>query len=101
MAPRDPIFEALERDITEFLNIGSRRRAELTNMSVARDLGAWLIGEIPLVGQQLADAWQDNVWADMKAKMTAFEVEAYTQTTRFLPDTIALLNTFQRTPEGR
>ncbi len=67
-------------------------------MSVVRDVGGWLLGQIPLVGDFLADAYQDNVWADMCRRLTPQEVNTFTEVTRRYPDTLALLATFQRQP---
>ena len=83
-------------------------------MSIARDVGGWLpsassgqaLGQVPLLGSFLADAYQacpepcrrDNVWADMRRRLTPQEIDTFTEVTRRYPDTLALLTTFQRLP---
>ncbi len=64
-------------------------------MSLARDVGSALIGMVPVVGGQLADLYGDNVWANMKRRLTDQEEARFTDVTRRYPDTIALLQTFQ------
>lgn len=98
-AVADPIAEVLEQDAARVLKLTSPRRVEALNISLARDVGGWLLGQIPLVGDFLADAYEDNLWADMRRRLTAQEVEAFTEVTRRYPDTLALLATFQQVPE--
>ena len=95
---QDPILELLERDADRVLRVASPRRAEALNMSVVRDVGGWLLGQIPLVGDFLADAYQDNIWADMTRRLTDQEVNTFTEVTRRYPDTVALITTFQQVP---
>jgi hypothetical protein len=95
----DPIAEVLEQDAVRVLRLSSPRRVEALNMSLARDVGGWLLGQIPLVGDFLADAYEDNLWADMRRRLTAQEVNTFTEVTRRYPDTLALLATFQQVRE--
>jgi len=92
----DPLAEVLERDARRVLNLTSPRRVEALNMSLVRDVGGWLLGQVPLVGDFLADAYEDNLWADMRRRLTTQEVETFTEVTRSYPDTLALLATFQK-----
>ena len=62
-------------------------------------MGGWLLGQVPLVGDFLADAYQDNLWADMRRRLTTQEVNTFTEVTRRYPDTLALLATFQQVHE--
>ncbi len=94
----DPVWELMERDAGRVLGNASPRRAELVNISIARDVGGWLLGQVPLVGELLSDAFEDNLWVDMRRRLTPREIETFTEVTRWLPDTIALLTTFQRMP---
>lgn len=95
----DPIAEVLERDAVRVLKLTSPRRVEALNMSVARDVGGWLLDQVPLVGELLGDALKDNLWADMRKRLTTQEVDTFTEVTRWYPDTLALLATFQKVPE--
>lgn len=97
---QDPVFELLQQDASRVLRVTSPRRAEALNMSIVRDIGGWLLGQLPLVGDFLADAYQDNLWADMRRRLTPREENTFTEVTRRYPDTVALLATFQRLPEG-
>ena len=94
----DPLREVLEQDASRVLRLTCPRRAEAVQMSIVRDVGGWLLGQVPLVGDFLADAYQDNLWADLRRRLTSQEVDAFTEVTRHYPDTLALLATFQRTP---
>ena len=96
----DPLAEVLERDAGRMLNLASPRRVEALNLSIVRDVGGWLLGQVPLVGELIADAYEDNLWADLRKRLTTQEVETFTEVTRWYPDTLALLATFQRVPEG-
>ncbi len=95
----DPIADILERDAGRMLNLTSPRRVEALNMSIVRDVGGWLLGQVPLLGELIADAYEDNLWADMRKRLTSQEVETFTEVTRWYPDTLALLATFQKVPE--
>ncbi len=68
-------------------------------MSAFRDVGGWLLGQIPAVGDFFADAFQDNIWATMRRNLTTLEVETFTDVTRRYPDTLALALTFQKLPQ--
>jgi hypothetical protein len=94
----DPLWTALERDASRVLRLTCPRRVEALQMSVARDVGGWLLGQVPVVGDLLADAYGDNLWADMRRRLTAEEVSTFTEVTRRYPDTLALLATFQQVP---
>ena len=96
---QDPVFELLEQDASRVLGVASPRRVEAVNMSIVRDVGGWLLGQVPLVGDFLADAYQDNLWADLRRRLTPQEENAFTEVTRWYPDTLALLATFQRVPQ--
>ena len=95
---RDPIFEALTSDVSRFASAASPRRMELVGMSVVRDAGVFLLGLVPGVGDLVADLYGDNVFAEMRRRMTDQETETFTEVTRRWPDTIALVQTFQRLP---
>ena len=71
----------------------------LIGRSLIRDVGGYLLDQIPGVGSALSDAFQDNLWADMRASMTREEDESFVEITRRWPDTIALIQTFQNLPE--
>ena len=70
-------------------------------MSVARDVGSYALGIVPVIGDLLADFWGDNIWAEMRKRLTDQETATFTEVTRRWPDTIALVTTFQRIPERR
>ena len=95
----DPLAEILERDAGRMLSLTSPRRVEALNMSIVRDVGGWLLGQVPLLGELIADVYEDNLWADMRKRLTAQEVDIFTEVTRWYPDTLALLATYQRVPE--
>lgn len=99
MQVRDPIFDTLKRDVARFAQVTTPRRVELVNMSIVRDVGSFLLGQIPAVGDFVADLYGDNLWANMRRRMTDQEASTFTQVTRRFPDTIALVQTFQRIPE--
>ena len=95
----DPVWEAVEQDASRVLKLTSPRRVEAVNMSIVRDVGGWLLGQVPLVGDFLAEAYEDNLWADLRRRLTPQEEDAFTEVTRWYPDTLALLATFQRVPQ--
>ena len=95
----DPLRKVLEQDASRVLRLTSPRRVEAVNMSIVRDVGGWLLGQVPLVGDFLAEAYEDNLWADLRRRLTPQEESAFTEVTRWYPDTLALLSTFQRVPE--
>jgi hypothetical protein len=97
----DPVWDLVGRDATRVLRLTCPRRVEALQMSIARDVGGWLLGQVPVVGDLLADAYEDNLWADMRRRLTSEEVETFTEVTRRYPDTLALLATFQQTPVCR
>lgn len=72
---------------------------DLIGRSLVRDVGGWLLDQVPGVGSFLSDAFMDNIWADMRASMTREEDEAFVEITRRWPDTVALIQTFQNLPE--
>ena len=94
---REPL-RGLEREATRALGLASPRRVELLNVSIAKDVGGWLLGLAPVVGTGIADIWTDNLDADMHRRMTPAEASTLRQETRWLPDSIALIRTFQKEP---
>ncbi len=96
---QDPIAEVIQRDLARFAHVTSPRRVDLVNLALFRDVGAWLLGNIPAVGSFVSDAFADNMYADMKRRMTPQEVNTFTEVTRRWPDTVALIQTFQSLPE--
>ena len=96
---RDPLFEMLVKDLTRVAGSTSPRRMDLIGMSVFRDVGGWLLDQVPGVGSFLSDAFQDNVWADMRQRMLPEEDTAFIEITRRWPDTVALIQAFHRVPE--
>lgn len=99
----DPVFEmlsqAVKSDLRRLAGSDSPRRVELIGRSVVRDVGGWLLDQVPGIGSFLSDAFMDNIWADMRASMTREEDEAFVEITRRWPDTVALIQTFQNLPE--
>jgi hypothetical protein len=100
---RDPLFEviseAVRSDLEKLAGSPSPRRMDLIGRSVVRDVGGWLLDQIPTVGSALSDAFQDNIWADMRENLTREEDQAFVEITRRWPDTVALIQTFQNLPE--
>lgn len=100
---RDPLFEmvsaAVRSDLERLAGSPSPRRMDLIGRSLVRDVGGWLLDQVPGVGSFLSDAFMDNIWADMRASMTREEDEAFVEITRRWPDTVALIQTFQNLPE--
>ncbi len=100
---RDPLFEAISEavrsDLERLAGSPSPRRMDLIGRSVVRDVGGWLLDQIPGVGSALSDAFQDNIWADMRQNLSREEDEACGEITRRGPDTGALIQTFQNRPE--
>ena len=96
---QDPIAQVIQRDLARFAQVTSPRRVDLVNLSIFRDVGSWLLGNIPGVGSFISDAFGDNMYADMKRRMTPEEVDTFTEVTRRWPDSVALIQTFQRLPE--
>ncbi len=68
-------------------------------MSVVRDVGGWFLDQVPLVGELLGDTLKDNLWADMRKRLTVQEVDTFTEVNRWYPGTLALLATYKRVPE--
>ena len=93
------LLAPIERDLEQVMGLASPRRVEAIQMSAARDVGGWLLGQIPVVGDFLADAFSDNIWANMRRNLTQQEVNTFTEVTRRYPDTLALALTFQRLPK--
>lgn len=100
---RDPLFEmvsaAVRSDLEKLAGSPSPRRMDLIGRSLIRDVGGYLLDQIPGVGSALSDAFQDNIWADMRQSLTREEDESFVDVTRRWPDTIALIQTFQNLPE--
>ncbi|MDP3062447.1 MAG: hypothetical protein Q8O40_04420 [Chloroflexota bacterium] len=92
---REPL-RGLEREATRALGLASPRRVELLNGSIAKDVGGWLLGLVPVVGTGLSDIFADHLDADMHRRMTPAEASTLRQETRWLPDSIALIRTFQK-----
>lgn len=93
------LLDPIERDLEQVAGVLSPRRVEAMQMSVARDVGGWILGQIPVVGDFLADAFHDNMWANIRRDLTQQEVETFTDVTRRYPDSLALALTFQRLPK--
>ena len=66
----DPVWQAVEQDASRVLKLTSPRRVEALNMSIVRDVGGFLLGQVPLVGDFLAEAYEDNLWADLRRRLT-------------------------------
>ena len=95
----DPLLDGLKRDLARFAQVTTPRRVELVNMSIVRDVGSFLLGQVPGVGDFAADFFGDNMFANMRRRMTDQETDTFTKVTTRWPDTIALVQTFQRIPE--
>ena len=92
------LLAPIKKDLDQVMGLAAPRRVEAIQMAAARDVGAWLLGQIPVVGDFLADALQDNMWANMRRRLTPQEIDTFTEVTRRYPDTLALALTFQRLP---
>ncbi len=97
----DPLFGPIVRDLEQVAVLASPRRVDALQLSAARDVGGWLLGQLPVVGSFFADAFGDNMWATMRRNLTAREIHTFTDTTRRYPDTLALALTFQSLPQER
>lgn len=66
------------------------RQGEMLAMGAAIDVTQWTLGQIPTVGDILADIVGDNIEADMLRRMTPEEKVRYREDTRFLPSGLAV-----------
>lgn len=74
----------------------SPKEGEMVMQGVTADVVGWALGNIPAVGDIAAAFVNDNIMADVLAKLTPAQQAEYRAQNRVYPNGIALLRTFQR-----
>ena len=74
-------------------------KMDLVLQGVLTDIVGWTVGNIPTVGDFIADFVNDNIMADVATKMTRPQLNELNQQDRVYPNGVALFRTFHRIPD--
>ena len=74
-------------------------KMDLVLQGVLTDIVGWTVGNIPTVGDFIADFVNDNIMADVATKMTQPQRTELNQQDRVYPNGVALFRTFHRIPD--
>ena len=72
------------------------QKGELVMQGVTADVLGYAFGFIPVVGDVVGQFVNDNLMADVQAKLTSPELTEFRAQNRVYPNGVALLRTFQK-----
>jgi len=80
------------------------KQGDMVMQGITADVLSWAVGHIPTVGDIIGAFINDNIMADVQARLSPAERTEFREQNRVYPNGIALLRTFQRvrlSPESR
>ena len=72
------------------------KQGDMVMQGVAADVLSWTVGHIPTVGDIIGAFINDNIMADVQARLSPAELSEFREQNRVYPNGVALLRTFQR-----
>ncbi len=105
----DPVFQKLKQQFNNLPRSAAGilpeplnpSQTEVVLMGAASDAAQFLLGNIPVVGDVLADIVTDNIEANMLRKLTDPEQRSFREETRFLPNSVAIYRTISKSRAGK